>query len=100
MYHVAISSNHVKSKLELLDNLTSLGSLEIVEGNLEVARPDSEDDNSCLRVSFLEALTVSRVGGRHLSQQCTPILPVLQRLTFEAQGMHLSDRDMVNLVRS
>jgi hypothetical protein len=97
LYHVAFSNNHVKGKLELLENFTE--SLEIIEGNLEVAKP--EDDKSFLRVPFVEALTVSRVGSRHPSQQCTPILLVLQRLAFEAQGMHLSDsRALVDLVRS
>jgi hypothetical protein len=80
--------------LELLENLTSLESLEIVEGSHKA------DDTSSyiLRDVFVHALTVSRVGNHY--QQDTLILPVLQHLSFKGQGWHLSDKTLVDLVRS
>jgi hypothetical protein len=78
--------------LELLKNLTSLESLEIVERKHEWAK------DCILQDLFVQALTVSRVGN-HL-QQGTPILPVLQHLILEAQGKSLKDRSLVDLVCS
>jgi hypothetical protein len=77
--------------LELLKNLTSLESLEIVE-------ECSIEDDSILRDLFVQALTVSRVETSR--QQGTPILPVLQHLVLETHGKHLEDQTLVDLVRS
>jgi hypothetical protein len=81
-----------KGTLELLENLTSLESLEIVEGFYKA------DDSCILQDVFVQALTVSRVGNHY--QQDTLILPVLQHLSFKGQGWHLSDKTLVDLVRS
>jgi hypothetical protein len=78
--------------LELLKDLTSLESLEIVEGNSEPV------DDGILRDLFVQSLTVSRV--ENYRQQDTPILPVLQHLIFEAWGEHLKDKSLVDLVCS
>jgi hypothetical protein len=90
--HQKYRSTADKGTLELLKNLTSLESLEIVEGNSEPV------DDRILRDLFVQALTVSRV--ENYPQQGTPILPVLRHLILEARGQHLTDKSLVNLVCS
>jgi hypothetical protein len=78
--------------LRLVQALASLESLEIIE-------QCSKGDKNILRDSFVQALIVSAVGERR-GQQGTPALPVLQRLTLETQGRYITDRFLVDLVRS
>jgi hypothetical protein len=103
LYNVAFSNKDAyapnsedESTLKLLKNLTSLESLEIVERYSEGAK--LEEDN-ILRDPFVQALAISSGIGDD-GQQVAPILPVLQHLTLEAQGMYLSDKALVGLVCS
>jgi hypothetical protein len=90
--HEKYRSTADKGTLELLKNLTSLESLEVVEGNSEPV------DDRILRDLFVQSLTVSRVENYH--QQGTPVLPVLQHLILEARGEYLKDKSLVDLVCS
>jgi hypothetical protein len=84
----------VEDTLELLKNLCSLESLEVVENRSKAAFMTGPDEDYVVRDAFVQAMIGSGVWND------APILPVLQHLTLEAQGSHLSDKALVGLVRS